>query len=474
MVIALALLIAVSASLFIQAWAHSVYVYEDNDYLSAYYVKGYTPPLYFVIPPGPPAYCGDAVRYSAPYNASFNALGYAFTLQNGSSYLIEWPVLIVNWSTGGYLGLYMPRGTLFYPSQVSPLPYGYAEGFYYSLPSPVTSTASYLGQVNFSPTSIYPGVWFIYSWNLTVKYPAEDVLSFVDGQSYQTTMVYQGVNDYYTILFNTPYTITNSSDPYDLSGASADNYWSLWYPDAATQPVMLLTPAQQYVAGAVAWSYYYHTAGGNLTIAAVVTFTNSSSLIAHGVVFYLFMKPYGWSVSSKYNESTYFITADELVASGHQPPSPVMGDVIFFGTSAYAIAVEWDPYWAYVYSSYSGATGPWNVWVYEYKTSLTVNPSPSPNLGGPWAGWDGYGSWSPWPWVPNAGDYVLLCVTYDRVTNTLYGFAQDLNDPFLTASFTLSLKTYFTPPGSGTYAFGIGAATNTSYANWALVYANIS
>ena len=459
MVIALALLIAVSASLFIQAWAHSIYVYEDNDYLSAYYGKGYTPPLYFVTPPRPPAYCGDAVRYSAPYNASFNALGYAFTLQNGSSYLMEWPVLMVSSSIGGYLGLYMPKGTLVLSAY---FPYGQFLQIYGELPHPVTSTASYLGQVNFSPTSIHPGVWFIYSWNLTVKYPTEDVLSFVDGQSYQTTMVYQGVNGY----------STNSSLPYDLSGSAADNYWNLWYPNAATQPVMLLTPARQDVAGAVAWSYYYHP-GNNLTIAAIVTFTNSSSIIAHGVVFYLFMNPYNWAVSSGYNESTYFITADELQSQGYSPPSPVMGDVIFFGTSAYAIVVQWDPAWKYSYQIY-GATGPWNIWVYRYKATISIKPSPSPNLGSPWAGWDGYGSWSPAPWVPNAGDYVLLCVTYDRTTNTLYGFAQDLDDPFLTASFTLSLKTYFTPPGSGTYAFGVGAATGSNYANWALVYANIS
>ena len=466
MVIALALIITVSASLFIQAWAHSIYVYEGRYYLSAYYGKGYIPPLYFVTPPGPPAYCGDAVRYSAPYNASFNALGYAFTLQNGTNYIIGWPALLFNLSTSGYLGLYMPKGTLIYSGQVSPLPYGYLEGFYYTLPSPVTTATSYLGQVNFSPTSIYPGVWFIYSWNLTVKYPTEDVLSFVDGQSYQVSpLVYQGVNDYYSVI--------NSSDPYDLSGANAINYWGLWYPNAATQPVMLLTPAQQYVAGAVAWSYYYHTAGSNLTIAAIVTFTNSTSIIAHGVVFYLFMNPYNWAVSSGYNESTYFVTADELQSQGYLPPSPVMGDVIFFGTSAYAIVVQWDPAWNYTYQIY-GATGPWNIWIYRYKATISIKPSPSPNLGSPWAGWDGYGSWSPAPWVPNAGDYVLLCVTYDRATNTLYGFAQDLDDPFLTSSFTLSLKTYFTPPGSGTYAFGVGAATGSNYANWALVYANIS
>ena len=466
MVIALALLMAVSAYLFIQAWAHSVYVYEGWYYLSAYYGKGYTPPLYFVIPPGPPAYCGDAVRYSAPYNASFNALGYTFTLQNGTNYIIEWPVLIVNWSTSGYLGLYMPKGTLLYSGHVSPLPYGYLEGYYYTLPSPVTATTSYLGQVDFSPTSIHPGVWFMYSWNLTVKYPPEDVLSFVDGQSYQTTMVYQGVNDYYSVI--------NSSDPYDLSGSAADNYWGLWYPNAATQPVMLLTPAQQYVAGAVAWSYSYKS-GKNVTVVAIVTFSNSSAYIGHGVTIYLFMKPYGWAVSSKYNESTYFVTADEIVASGYQPPSPVMGDVIYFGTSAYALAVEWDPYWAYVYSSYGGASGPWNVWVYEYyKGTLYIGPYPSPNLGNSWAGWDGYGSWSPAPWVPDAGDYVLVCVTYDATHNMLYGFAQDLDNPFLTSSFSVSLSGYLTPPGTGKYAFGVGASTNTSYANWALVYAYIS
>ena len=458
------LLTAVAVATSPSAYAHVIYLYGAGAGYESYYGRGYAPPLYFIVPPRPPAYCGDAVRYSTTYNASFKALGYAFTLQNGSSYLLEWPALIANWSTGGYLGLYMPKGTLLYSGQVSPLPYGYLVGFYYTLPSPVSSTTSYVGQANFSPTSIYSGVWFIYSWNLTVEHPAEDVLSFVDGQSYQVSpLVYQGVNDY----------STNRSLPYDLSGSAADNYWSLWYPNAATQPVMLLTPARQKVAGAVAWSYSYKS-GKNVTVVAVVTFSNSSAYVGHGVTIYLFMKPYKWSVSSKYNESTYFITADKLVARGQQPPSPVMGDVIFFGTSAYALAVEWDPYWAYAYQYYGGASGPWNVWVYEYKTSLTVGPSPSPDLGSPWVGWDGYGSWSPGPWVPGPGDYVLICVTYDAARNALYGFAQDLAWPFLTSSFSVSLNGYFSAPGTGTYAFGVGASTNTSYANWAVVYANVT
>jgi len=56
-------------------------------------------------------------------------------------------------------------------------------------------------------------------------------------------------------------------------------------------------------------------------------------------------------------------------------------------------------------------------------------------------------------------------VTYDPSTNTLSGVATDLNTG-QSASFTLNLGNYFTPPSSGNYIFGAGGAGHS----WALLY----
>jgi len=39
------------------------------------------------------------------------------------------------------------------------------------------------------------------------------------------------------------------------------------------------------------------------------------------------------------------------------------------------------------------------------------------------------------------------------------------------ASFTLSLS-YFTPPSSGNYVFGVAGTNGAGQANWAIVYVN--
>lgn len=479
---AIALLVIVMAAGLIDSLASLVFVYRLSSELPAE-----ASPLYFVTPAQPPAYCGDAVRYANAYNASFSASGLAFTLQNVSAsgstyYLLSWPVLLYNVTRPGVLGLYLPSGTLLWAGDVSPPPHGYLYD-YLSLSSPLTSTATYSGQVNFTTSSLYPGVWFTYGWRVTVSPPLKvNVLSLVDGQSYQATLVYQGDYD----------TTPTSLWPRDLSGPAATTYyWDNWFPNAATQAVMNVTPGTLTPffygvpeAGAVFWSYSYK-AGENVTLEAVLTYANSSTgYVGHGLVLYLFISPYGWSVKPSYNFSVVYVSSEAL----SQMPSPVMGDVIFPNSSVNYLVVQFDPAWAYNYFSLTGpsvpgSTGPWNVWVVTetkagkgkstyYKIGFA--PSPSPNLGSPWSGWDGYGSW-PFLWVPDAGDYVLVCVRYDPSNGYLYGYAQDLDWPFYVSYLKVYVGPYFPPPGTGKYAFGVGAGTGYIYAaDWGLVFANIS
>ena len=505
---ALALLAALlaamaAASSLLAAYAHVAYVYQASANFEAYYGEGYTPPLYFIVTSSTsstsstsnpavaavPNYCEPAkalvealtgggatitYKYLDYYNASFTAIAYVSKKLVGQQVSLQ--ALLANWSTGGYLALYMPKGTLAYSAQVSPLSSGQYFTYNYTVTVPATTT-TYLGQANFSPTAIHPGVWFIYSWNLTVVPTTNpqaaavtgNVLDYLFGQTYQTSpLVYQGVSG----------SSTNASEPYDLSGAKAAAYWSL-ASISSTQPVMLLTPYEGGESGTVLWNYNY-ASGENVSIVGLVTFTANSSQVADGTSFYFFMVPYEWSVSSAYNESTYYYVPNWQ--SGTYV-SPALGAMAFFGTSAYALAVEWNPWWYYIYTKYPGATGPWNIWVYKYYNGVIVlEPSPSPNLFtylSSYYGWDGYGLWSPSPWVPSKLDYLVVCVTYDGATNTLYGFAEDLNltlstgTPYV-ADFALNLGNYFTQPGTGTYAFGFGGVTGSSYANWGALYIDIS
>jgi len=72
---------------------------------------------------------------------------------------------------------------------------------------------------------------------------------------------------------------------------------------------------------------------------------------------------------------------------------------------------------------------------------------------------------------PEPGDWINVTVTYDPSTNTLGGVAYDMNHTGWETSFTLNLTGYYTPPGNGTYVFGVGTSiSNVHYVNWALLY----
>jgi hypothetical protein len=217
------------------------------------------------------------------------------------------------------------------------------------------------------------------------------------------------------------------------------------------------------------WSETY--IGGPVKITIIGTQTSTSSPVANGFVIYLFLKPTMWGISPQYNYTIpYNSTAGEgwLIAPSY--PSPAEGDVIYPQSSTSYLIIQWDPWWQTA-ATQSGATGQWNVWIVSNPSgnNPSISPNPSPNLGSGYAGWDGIGTGA---FQPNPGDRINITVTYDPSTNTLTGIAIDLNTG-QSASFTLSLSGYFTPPSSGNYVFGLGGAGAGGGAKgpyWALLY----
>jgi hypothetical protein len=290
------------------------------------------------------------------------------------------------------------------------------------------------------------------------------IVNLENGQQYfGAPLVYQGDYNGYS---------TNQWPVY-YGPSTASQYWGT---TGINQPVLELVPAQHNSAGAMFWSEAY--SGGPVSITIIGTYSSVSS-VADGFEIYLFLNPTTWGVSPKYNYSIpYTSTAGNGWAIPIMPyPSPVEGDVILPQSSTPYIVVQWDPYWQ-INETLSGVTGQWNVWVVSNPGSTwlfsnpgpSVSPSPSPNLGSNYAGWDGIGTGA---FQPRPGDLIEITVTYDPSTNTLSGVATDL-DTGQSASFTLNLGSYYTPPSSGNYVFGVGAGTYGGYADWALLYAAIT
>ncbi|ADL19100.1 hypothetical protein ASAC_0694 [Acidilobus saccharovorans 345-15] len=420
--------------------------------------------------------CGFAPNLSVLYyGAVQGSSGYAFTLlvpaQRGYEYKLQWPISVFTAAENGTATISLGGG-----STTISVRRGDTYLLYLLSGAPLSSV-SLSGSLAFSPSSAL-GLSFVYGLRTAVHQPPQGAaLSFVDGQSLQTTMYYQGDYD------GTP----SGGWPYDLGPSAAEAYyWDLWYAGSAAQPVMDMTGyLQEYYgnlqyapsAGAVLWSYSY-AGGHNLTIAAVVTYSSPSLALGHGVYFYLFLAPQGKAA----NQSIPYVSSESL----SQPPSPVMGDVMYPASNGSYLVVQFDPAWYYNLSlatgpGIGGSSGPWNAWVVSVtvagkgkKAGLTANfePSPSPNLGPPWSGWDGVGSWSPTPWVPGPGDYVLVCVTYDPSNGYIYGRAVDLNYPFYNSTFSEYVGSYFSPPAAGAYYVGVGSGTGYLYAaDWGLVWA---
>jgi hypothetical protein len=283
------------------------------------------------------------------------------------------------------------------------------------------------------------------------------VLNLLNGQQYfGVPHVYQGDND------GEP---TNQWPVY-LGPNNASQYWSL-AGISSDQPVLELVPhTPSWASGAMFWSETY--SGGLVKITFIGTQTN----MGDGFIIYLFLKPTKWSISPQYNYTIpYNSTAGEgWLTYAPSYPSRVEADVIYPQSSTPYIVVQWDPVWQFAGYTQSGATGQWNVWIVSNPSgnNASITPNPSPNLSGyssigaPYAGWDGIGTGA---FQPNPGDRINITVTYNPSTNTLTGIAIDLNTG-QSASFTLNLGNYYTPPSSGNYVFGVGATGP----HWALLY----
>jgi hypothetical protein len=284
------------------------------------------------------------------------------------------------------------------------------------------------------------------------------IMNLLNGQQYfGVPHVYQGdYNGASTNRWPVYYGPNNASSYWSLAGISSN------------QPVLELVPQTPgWASGAMFWSETY--SGGLVKITFIGTQTN----MGDGFIIYLFLKPTKWSVSPQYNYTIpYNSTAGEgwlIYAPSY--PSRVEADVIYPQSSTPYIVVQWDPVWQFAGYTQSGATGQWNVWIVSNPSgdNPSISPSPSPNLSGyssiglPYAGWDGIGTGA---FQPRPGDRINVTVIYDPSTNTLTGVATDLNTG-QSASFTLNLGNYFTPPSSGNYVFGVGGAGHDS---WALLY----
>jgi len=450
-------LVIVLLSLIITAYvamAHVVFVYQTG-----IIVKPVSSPI-TVIPGQCPCGCSSWSQTLSGFSTTITA----YTLETTSGYVLTAPLVKFNSSVSGTLTMTLSssssvvsdyvNGTQIYPSPGS---FRLSAGSYLmiqrlTLSSPVTSTLTLSGQYSYTYT---PGVSFLYSFSETINPPSANVMNLFNGQNaIYVPHVYQGDHQ----------GSRTRSWPVYYGPSKASQYW-LPLSSSINQPVLMMVPAQGSSAGAMFWSETY--SGGSVTITVVYSFSQGTTNPADGFEIYLFLKPTKWGISSAYNWSISYISTPAW--KGESYPSPIEGDVILPQSSTPYIVVQWDPYWQIGYSR-SNTTGQWNVWIVTNPkgNNPSVSPSPSPNLGPGYAGWDGIGTGA---FKPNPGDYICVTVTYNPSTNTLSGVAYDLNTG-QSASFTVNLGNNYTPPGSGSYVFGIAGNTGGAYVNWAVVYVN--
>jgi len=404
-----------------------------------------------------PGQCPCGCSSWSQTNNGFTATITAYTLSTTSGYVLTTPLAQFNTATGGTLTMTLSpntavvsdyvNGTMIYPTPGS---FSLGAGNYLliqnlTLGIPVNGTITLSGQYNYT----VGGVTFQYSFSETINPPSADVMNLLNGlQAFYVPHVYQGDNN------GNP----TKQWPVYYGPSTASQYWSP-ISTSINQPMLELTPALADVGGAMFWSETY--SGGSVTITLVGTFSSGTLNPADGFVIYLFLEPSGWSISSTSNYTIKYISAAKKgwVSKGY--PSPVEGDVIYPQSSTPYIMVQWDPYWQVGHSGGSG--GQWNVWVLSNLDSDADDPKII-------ASWNGIGTGY---FRPNPGNYICITVTYNPSTNTLSGVAYDINTG-QSASFTQGLGNSFKAPPSGTYAFGVGAATGTegAYANWGVVYVN--
>jgi len=284
------------------------------------------------------------------------------------------------------------------------------------------------------------------------------VLNLLNGQYWGVPHIYQGV-----IYGGGNVGFLTNQWPKYYNPLVAGQYWLLSN-TSSSQPVLELTMNVNST-GVMFWEGYYN--GGAFSITLTGTYTNGSSYPADGFMVYLFLQPTSWSISPGFNHSPI-----PYVTNGMYYPSRVSGTLMFPQSTGEYIVVQWDPYWQFGYNT-SGATGQWNVILVSNPSGSNPSyyPHPSPNVGPPYAGWDGIGTGA---FKPKPGSLILMTITYNPQVNVLSGVVVDLSNISEVSSFSINLNGYFTPPSSGNYVFGVGAATGGAYANWALLYVDMS
>jgi|GEM_PF-1024978 len=302
--------------------------------------------------------------------------------------------------------------------------------------------------------------------NETIVPVAANVMNLLNGVTkFYVPHIYQG--DYQGF--------PTKSWPILITAKTSNRYWvtgNIKQPILELVPISIRNNQITLAAGAMFWSEQYN--GGNVTIRLIGTYSGGSSPPGDGFDIYLFINPWGWSVSSNYNHSIPYAASDfNTGPNGVANLSPVQGDIILPYANLYIltnpyILIQWNPFWQTGYST-SNATGQFNIWMVNYTFNyILIFPYPS-NLGYSYAGLDGYGSGY---FAPNPGDYICVTVTYVGKTNTLYASAVDLNTGQM-ATAQVNLTSYFAPPTSGSYVFGVGGSNDTAeYANWGIVLVN--
>ena len=252
------------------------------------------------------------------------------------------------------------------------------------------------------------------------------------------------------------------------SQADAFAYWELanQYPNHAkinpTNPVLQLTIAKNSSSGVgysgeVYWNQYW-SPNQNITIIFIGTFTYSTTYpnaLSDGFAVDFLLEPTTWNISSYWNESSNFpavILPDNL--------APNQGTIASAQSSIPYIIVQYQPY--YYYSHLGNGTGMWNVYIVNNPTGN--NPQA--------IAWSGIGNGY---FLPNPGDLILMNVTYNPTTNTIYGIVKDLNTGQQSVlDFQIPSNDYTPPTQAGNYVFTIEGLNGAFDGNWALVYANVS
>jgi len=418
---------------------------------------------------------------------------HAYTLQVSNGYELNAFLGNITVTTPGQLQVKLPtspssvtRGTIYAENSTA-----YISGTTYQ-PNKVTNLTLWSGNYSLNESLTFNApitgrtvLLGSYAYNSQAGYINEtilpvtaNVMNLLNGVTkFYVKHVYQGDNQ------GNP---TNQWPYLSLKGG----YWS---PSNIKQPILDLVPIEvknkaiTLSAGAMFWSEQY--SGGNVTVRLIGTISGGTTPPGDGFDIYLFINSYSWSISSNYNYSIPYVASDfNQGPNGVSNFSPVQGDVILPYANPYIILynyvlhngspyimVQWNSFWQTGYTT-SGATGQFNIWVISYlyvinnlDLYISVAPNPSPDLGSPYAGWDGVGSGY---FAPHLGDYVCVTVKYVSSTNTLYASAVDLNTGQV-ATAQVSLGNYFSPPPPGNYVFGIGGSTaSVDYADWGVVLAN--